>query len=142
MSRLLRKTGHRNIRIEGNIKSRIAGLDTTDDIGFKNPIMHIIIGIGGSNIIEIGLLYRIIGFDNIIGADNILRCKIILNSQIILTESIQKRPFQGWRYFKQEEVPNDRELYSEDKIEIPLEFLIIPYSPKSKILAKKEDEFI
>ena len=64
---------------------------------------------------------KIIGFDNIIGADNILRCKIILNSQIILTESIQKRPFQGWRYFKQEEVPNDRELYSEDKIEIPLE---------------------
>ena len=43
------------------------------------------------------------------------------SEKIILTDSIQKRPFQGWRYFKQEEVPNDRELYSEDKIEIPLE---------------------
>jgi len=64
---------------------------------------------------------KIIGFNNIIGEDNILRCKIILNSQIILTDSQQKRPFQGWRYFKQEEIPNDRELYSEDKIELPLE---------------------
>ena len=64
---------------------------------------------------------KIIGFDNMIGTDNILRCKIILNSQIILTDSQQKRPFQGWRYFKQEEIPNDRELYSEDKVELPLE---------------------
>ena len=78
---------------------------------------------------------KIIGFDNIIGADNILRCKIILNSQIILTESIQKRPFQGWRYFKQEEVPNDREIYSEDKIEIPLGKL------SQELLNRTIDEF-
>ena len=52
---------------------------------------------------------KIIGFDNIIGADNILRCKIILNCQLILTDPLQKRPFQGWRYLKQEEVPNDRD---------------------------------
>ena len=53
---------------------------------------------------------KIIGFDNFMSEDNILRCKVILDRKIILTDPYHKKPFQGWRYFSQQEAPKDREI--------------------------------
>ena len=63
---------------------------------------------------------KIIGFDNFMREDNILRCKIILDRKIILTDPYHKKPFQGWRYFSQQEAPKDREVFSNDKNQLPL----------------------
>ena len=63
---------------------------------------------------------KIIGFDNFMGADNILRCKVILDRKIILTDAYHKKPFQGWRYFSQQEAPKDREIFSDEKTQLPL----------------------
>ena len=50
---------------------------------------------------------KIIGFDNFLSEDKISRCKVILDRRIILTDTYHKKPFQGWRYLKEEMVPND-----------------------------------
>ena len=63
---------------------------------------------------------KIIGFDNFISEDNILRCKVILDRKIILTDPYHKKPFQGWRYFIQQEAPKDREIFSNEKTQLPL----------------------
>ena len=39
--------------------------------------------------------------------DGIKRCNIILEPKIILTQAQPKRPFQGWRYLKDEDAPLD-----------------------------------
>ena len=63
---------------------------------------------------------KIIGFDNFMSEDNISRCKVILNSKIILTDAYHKKSFQGWRYFSQQEAPKDREIFSDEKTQLPL----------------------
>ena len=62
---------------------------------------------------------KIIGFEDFIGDDTIKRCKIILDRKIILTDTHQKKPFQGWRYFKEQDAPKDREMFSEDNLQLP-----------------------
>ncbi|MFL2801476.1 MAG: DUF1489 family protein [Paracoccaceae bacterium] len=63
---------------------------------------------------------KIIGFEDFVSKDTIKRCKIILDRKIILTDTHQKKPFQGWRYFKEQDAPKDREIFSEDKLQLPL----------------------
>jgi hypothetical protein len=41
------------------------------------------------------------------GEDGILRCAIVLDRTVVLTESIPRRPFQGWRYMAQADAPRD-----------------------------------
>ena len=62
---------------------------------------------------------KIIGFDNFMSEDNILRCKVILDRKIILTDAHHKKPFQGWRYFSQQEAPKDREIFSNENPKSP-----------------------
>ncbi|MCU0803366.1 MAG: DUF1489 domain-containing protein [Rhodobacteraceae bacterium] len=50
---------------------------------------------------------RILGFEEARGEDGILRCAIHLDAQVILTESIPRRPFQGWRYMEAKDAPRD-----------------------------------
>ena len=63
---------------------------------------------------------KIIGFDNFMSEGNILRCKVILDRKIILTDAYHKKPFQGWRYFSQQEAPKDREIFSDEKTQLPV----------------------
>ena len=63
---------------------------------------------------------KIVSFENHISTDNILRCKIILNAKIYLTDTYQKKPFQGWRYFKIEDSPKDKEIFDKNKKPLPL----------------------
>ncbi len=50
---------------------------------------------------------RILRLDEVIGADGIRRCAIVLDSQVVRTGTVQKRPFQGWRYLPGSEAPPD-----------------------------------
>lgn len=50
---------------------------------------------------------RILRLDEVIGSDGIRRCAIVLDPELHRTQSVQKRPFQGWRYLLPENSPPD-----------------------------------
>ena len=41
------------------------------------------------------------------GDDGISRCDLVLGPEVIETSPAPKRPFQGWRYLKDDEAPRD-----------------------------------
>lgn len=50
---------------------------------------------------------RILRLEEARGQDGILRCAIMLDRAVTLTESIPRRPFQGWRYMAATDAPRD-----------------------------------
>lgn len=50
---------------------------------------------------------KILRFDEVIGADGIRRCAIVMDPQLHRTQSVLKRPFQGWRYLPVADSPPD-----------------------------------
>lgn len=50
---------------------------------------------------------RILRLDEVTGEDGIRRCGIVLGSEIHRTTTVQRRPFQGWRYLAPEDAPSD-----------------------------------
>ena len=50
---------------------------------------------------------KILRLDEKIGEDGIRRCGIVLDPQLVRTTTAPKRPFQGWRYLKPEDAPQD-----------------------------------
>ena len=56
--------------------------------------------------------------------DYIKRCKIVLSDEIILTSHKKERPFQGWRYFEDKDIPNDIELFDHIKFDYENENLV------------------
>tara|TARA_B100000579_G_C22718500_1_gene798193 strand:- start:305 stop:727 length:423 start_codon:yes stop_codon:yes gene_type:complete len=54
---------------------------------------------------------NILDINRYTGKDKIRRCKIILSEEIILTAPKKSRPFQGWRYFENRDIPKDYSLY-------------------------------
>ena len=50
---------------------------------------------------------RILEFKDVIRTDGKSACKIIFDSKLFKVVNIPHRPFQGWRYLKQEMVPKD-----------------------------------
>ncbi len=50
---------------------------------------------------------RVLRLDEVIGGDGIRRCGIILEPGLIRTQHALKRPFQGWRYLKPSDAPED-----------------------------------
>ncbi len=53
------------------------------------------------------------------GADGIQRCELVLGPEVIETASQPKRPFQGWRYLKDEEKPRDLGALGDDVAALP-----------------------
>jgi hypothetical protein len=53
------------------------------------------------------------------GEDGIQRCELVLGPEVIETASQPKRPFQGWRYLKDEEAPRDLGALGEDVAALP-----------------------
>ncbi len=49
----------------------------------------------------------IMRLDEVVREDGIRRCGIVLAPEIICTTTVQKRPFQGWRYLPGTEAPPD-----------------------------------
>jgi hypothetical protein len=54
---------------------------------------------------------RIVALEEVIGEDGIKRCRLVLGLELIATEPQPRRPFQGWRYFKDEDAPVDLSAY-------------------------------
>lgn len=53
------------------------------------------------------------------GGDGISRCNLVLGPEIIETVPQPKRPFQGWRYLKQEDAPRDLGTIGDDVASMP-----------------------
>ena len=62
---------------------------------------------------------EILYLEKVIGADQIKRCGIVLSNKIIKTNPKPKRPFQGWRYLRPDQAPNDIGEYSISEDELP-----------------------
>ena len=50
---------------------------------------------------------RLLDIRSFTGGDGITRCDLVLGPEVIETSPAPKRPFQGWRYLKDEEAPSD-----------------------------------
>jgi hypothetical protein len=50
---------------------------------------------------------RVLRLDEVRRADGIPRCGIVLDPRLIPVVAVPKRPFQGWRYLKPEDAPQD-----------------------------------
>lgn len=50
---------------------------------------------------------RILRLDEVDRGDGVRRCGIVLAPEIVRVEAKPRRPFQGWRYLKDEDTPAD-----------------------------------
>lgn len=50
---------------------------------------------------------RILRLDEVIGQDGIRRCALVLDPDLRRTQSVLRRPFQGWRYLTVQDAPPD-----------------------------------
>ena len=54
---------------------------------------------------------RILGFEMVETQQKGTQCMIMVEPEIVQTYSTPKRPFQGWRYLQEKDVPMDKGLY-------------------------------
>lgn len=64
---------------------------------------------------------RVLRLDEVIGSDGIRRCAIVLDPALHRTQSVLKRPFQGWRYLQAADSPPDLPEGRENEDALPLE---------------------
>ena len=64
---------------------------------------------------------RVLRMDEMIGSDGIRRCAIVLDPELHRTQSVQKRPFQGWRYLAPADAPPDLPKGRENEEALPME---------------------
>lgn len=50
---------------------------------------------------------RLVGIERGVNSEGKPSCALVLDPELIRTELKEFRAFQGWRYFKQEEIPRD-----------------------------------
>ena len=50
---------------------------------------------------------KLLGIETFTDAEGIHRCRLILDPSVVETTGQPKRPFQGWRYYPQDDVPRD-----------------------------------
>ncbi len=62
---------------------------------------------------------RIVSLDEVTGSDGIRRCAIVLDNQLIATKNQPRRPFQGWRYLADDDVPADIGPYEASSDDMP-----------------------
>lgn len=63
---------------------------------------------------------EIVSFDEEIGSDGIRRCAIVMSPTLVRTQPAPRRAFQGWRYLKPEDAPNDLILNTQNDDELPV----------------------
>ncbi|MCI5059764.1 MAG: DUF1489 domain-containing protein [Alphaproteobacteria bacterium] len=59
---------------------------------------------------------EIIGFESEDSPDKGTQCLIIVSNTIYQTVSTPKKPFQGWRYLNEVDIPRDRGVYQGENI--------------------------
>jgi hypothetical protein len=57
---------------------------------------------------------RVRELEAVTGVDGIRRCRIILDPHLVTTEPRPRRPFQGWRYLNDADIPPDRDAQAAD----------------------------
>lgn len=62
---------------------------------------------------------KLLDIRTVTGGDGIQRCQLVLGPEVIETAPQPKRPFQGWRYLKNEEAPRDLGKLGEDVAALP-----------------------
>jgi hypothetical protein len=62
---------------------------------------------------------EIVRLDEVIGHDGVRRCGIVLRPELIRVTPAPKRPFQGWRYLKPEDAPQDMRAGREGDTPLP-----------------------
>jgi len=50
---------------------------------------------------------RILSLDEAVGTDGVLRCALVLDPELHRTRATSRKPFQGWRYLRPEDAPED-----------------------------------
>jgi len=50
---------------------------------------------------------RIEALEPVEGQDGVTRCAIVLGPEVVRTETMPRRPFQGWRYLEAKDAPPD-----------------------------------
>lgn len=55
--------------------------------------------------------HKILGFEKVETEEKGMMCMIMQDAQMIETVPLPKRAFQGWRYLKPEDAPEDRGIY-------------------------------
>ena len=56
---------------------------------------------------SIAVRQRLIGIEPFRDKEGIGRCHLVLDPELVLTRPQPRRPFQGWRYLKVEDAPDD-----------------------------------
>lgn len=64
---------------------------------------------------------RVLRLDEVIREDGIRRCAIVLDPELHRTQSVLKRPFQGWRYLSPADSPPDLPQGRENEEALPVE---------------------
>lgn len=67
---------------------------------------------------------KILGIEPFTDEAGIGRCRILLDRELVLTRHQPKRPFQGWRYLKAEDVPADLRSFDEAGDGLPPELSV------------------
>lgn len=60
---------------------------------------------------------NILDIKKFVSMDKVKRCKILLSDEIMLTAPKKSRPFQGWRYLKNKDIPKDDILFNSEKFD-------------------------
>ncbi len=68
---------------------------------------------------QVAARQKLLDVSAITGSDGIQRCRLVLGAEVIETAPQPKRPFQGWRYLKDEEAPRDLGAVGEGMMTLP-----------------------
>ncbi len=68
---------------------------------------------------QVSARQKLLDLRTVTGGDGIQRCELVLGPEVIETASQPKRPFQGWRYLKDEETPRDLGALGDDVAALP-----------------------
>ena len=53
---------------------------------------------------------RIVAIEPFVDDDGVKRCRLELNPELVPVRPVPRRPFQGWRYLKDEDAPPDMDI--------------------------------
>ena len=53
---------------------------------------------------------RIVAIEPFVDDDGVKRCRLELNPELVPVRPVPRRPFQGWRYLKDEDAPPDMDM--------------------------------
>ena len=65
---------------------------------------------------EVRARQRLIDIEEFVDEEGVKRCRLVLDDKIVRTQRRGRRPFQGWRYLKDEDTPADAKSFEGDEM--------------------------